>query len=45
MPASMTWAWSNFRRSILQSERQFEAQAKQIAINYEIPLGQLVHAF
>ncbi len=29
----------------LQSERQFEAQAEQIAINYEIPLGQLVHAF
>ncbi len=28
-----------------QTERQIDAQAKQTAINYEIPLGQLVHAF
>ena len=41
----MTWAWSNFRRCISETERQIDAQARQTAINYEIPLGQLVHAF
>jgi hypothetical protein len=29
----------------LQTERQIDAQAEQTAISYEIPLGQLVHAF
>jgi hypothetical protein len=29
----------------LQSERQTDAQARHIAINQEIPFGQLVHAF
>ena len=29
----------------LQTERQIDANARQTAVNYEIPLGQLVHAF
>ena len=29
----------------LQTGRQIDAQAKQTAISYKIPLGQLVHAF
>ena len=30
---------------LLQTERQIDAQAKQTAVSYDIPLGQLVHAF
>jgi len=30
---------------LLQTERQIDANARQTAVNYEIPLGQLVHAF
>ena len=29
----------------LQTQRQIDINARQTAVNYEIPLGQLVHAF
>ena len=36
------WLWL---AALFETERQIDAQARQTAIRYEIPLGQLVHAF
>src|SRR5690349_16798264 len=45
MLASMTWAWSNFRRSICKASASSKPRPNRSLSNNEIPLGQLVHAF